>query len=111
MICVPCWQSGRQTMLTVPTTLRWPAPSRRQHPLASTWVSWFHRTNRARYTCRWLAHDLGRRRPAGPHLQRECLGRILPQLRETLSERPWAKPEPSANGNLAQLMTEVPGRR
>ncbi len=44
----------------------------------------------------------------------ECLARVLPQVREKLSERPWTPPEPGTTEriSLASLMRERPaGRR
>lgn len=38
----------------------------------------------------------------------ECLAKVLPQVRETLADRPWAKPEPGPEANLAALMREPP---
>lgn len=38
----------------------------------------------------------------------ECLAKVLPQVREKLADRPWAKPEPAMNGSIAALMREPP---
>jgi hypothetical protein len=41
----------------------------------------------------------------------ECLARLLPALKDRLSDQPWQRPEPGPGGNVATLMKEVPGRR
>ena len=38
----------------------------------------------------------------------ECLAGVLPQVREQLADRPWAKPESGPDGSIAQLMRRAP---